>query len=98
MIKPTKLLQHLGMIRIFSQYTFISFLGKVVFLLLLINMSSLEPNVDFGQWLRRVVQDVAEALEEIGKCVINNGFMGGRKRVIWLLPANSDHTFAAVCK
>lgn len=46
------------------------------------------------------MQDVAEALEEIGKCVINNGFMGGGRleRVIWLLPANSDHTFAAVCK
>lgn len=61
-VQPTQLLQNLGVVRISVQYTLICIFGTVKVLLLLMNVTDLEPDVLFGQWRWRGVDNVLEAL------------------------------------
>lgn len=64
MVEPSELLEDLGMIGIVSQDLLIGLLRLGILLLLLIHVSYLEPDINFGERFRRVVDNVIEALEQ----------------------------------
>ncbi len=58
------------MIRVFGKNALVGLLGGVELLLLLVNVTNLEPDVDLGEWAWRVVEDVSEAFETGGELVL----------------------------
>jgi len=65
-VQAAELLQDLGVVRVGLQHAVVGILGRVVLLLLLVDVADLEPDVDLRQRPRRVGEDVLEALEVSG--------------------------------
>jgi hypothetical protein len=50
MVQPAELLQTLGMFGMHNKYTFKRILGQIIFFLLCINITNLEPDIRFTEW------------------------------------------------
>ena len=69
-VEPAELLEHLCVLWVLHEYALVRLAGHAEFLLLLVHVTDLEPDVDLGEGLWGAMEDVPEALQAGGELVL----------------------------
>lgn len=70
MVEPTQLLKDLGVVGIPVENASVGSLCRIKVLLLLVNVTNLEPDILLGQGTRRLVDNEFEALQTLGELLL----------------------------